>query len=1605
MSQQQTVLRVRTNKPSDITVTGNTSASVDETSGAASGYTGTGTVSDPYVGNFGTSGGYIAIKANCPGTMYWNCRLFNTTIGSNYFSLVVKRPDEPFTKIVFNSWSQFNVDYTNILTGDILYFRQRNTPSVSGGTFSIYFLPNEQLTDYSVPTFDFLDLYDDIPITINKSFAEIEDISKRNSDYSVGVKLPGSKKNNRFFEDFFNVDSIGLYFDVLKKVQCNVLIDDESYFTGFMKLNSVSVLNSKVEYDVTLYSNIGDLYGNVGTKLLKDLNFRDVDYYMNHYFTQDNVLSKWRYETLKDPSVVPSNFMYPVVHSGYNYFTSGSFNNVLFTGLTGTSLYTTTLTGSWVDTTTAYAAGADRYRINSPVDGIRDNQLKPAMNVYSLIEMIFNQNGYKIGGSFKKIPWLKLLYMYGYFSDDNTKLSYTTQPPQTFTSDGVELRWTLTSSGSTRTWNVYVVRSGSGVPAFCSDNITGYLTLYDPGPGGGFDDYSFNIAPNTTGYTRTFGVTQFYSSSSASVPISSQPMSYLPGQVNQVVGINEGDYVDFGQVIDKNIKQIDILSSIAKKFNLLFIPDENDALQINVESYDYYIGTGNIYDWTDKLSYDKGFKVQPAQNFVESELVLTDLEDGDQGNKDWKDSKGLVYGYLKQVNPTDFKAQTKNIETTFSPEMIRQWNPNNNPDYPAGAVKIPLGINYAESSQEVGTTVDWIYKGVKTKPKLFFNLGNFNPFLATGTTIGLTGVTTNFFKVSNASGLNASGSLISPVISHTMPMGNPDTNKITNDSICNLFQSEQSSINPNEAIVGYNTYTNNGMYNLFYEGRVGNIFNKETRFIDGYFDLKLSDVKNLRVNDLIKINNQYFTWNSINNFNLTNRELTQVQLVQYNSTPKLFPERYFQYYYCDKPEYVYKFKTNFSAETVYDSLYYWSILYDYFIGALGGAASGYVSSIQLGNTPTIPFLPFYINEISEDTYNNGGLIDWNYDPQRSFFLGQPEDSPSDTIFNQANDVFLINSGQTQARLNVFTSCSGFTSAAAALGVITTGSTAPSPVCFNYYTHFQTNTNTAGIIRDVLINDDFTTYVGGSFRKYNGITYGGITGSTGPNMIKLKYDGSVDPSFTNYGFNQSGDVFTIKKQSTGKLIVAGGFNSYSGNTRLLILRLNVDGTLDTTFNASSIIGFTGGSGGINDIEILSDDSIIAVGGIQISGSTNTSIAKFNSNGGLATGFTRNLVTTGSTIYDVEVYGEQLGGALRGRIVVCGDFTTWGGVSRNKIAILNSDGTLFTTFNPGTGFTGGTISNVEIQSDGKIIVGGIFTSYNGTTGLQGICRLNYDGTLDTTFQTSFTGGTPYTCYRPKYLQTGQILTTFSYFSGGTIYKFIRLNGDGSIDPTFNTGTYDNFNFSTENATAVQEDGTIYFGGTFQTYNGRNAWSIVKLTPDGYFVECPEDAPADLPNETVEPYYNLDNYSVNVSVSKTPFYDTNIPDTSYVLLVNQTTGQQYPIYNRIDELYRYTFNRTNNITVYAITNQGSSPGARRATINLYQTYYTQNEENGDRGIVRELIATAGPNPIFQPPLGPIVFIINKAIPDFVPPGPFNPRAFIYNIEYEVEVTFFNT
>jgi len=920
-----------------------------------------------------------------------------------------------------------------------------------------------------------LDTYASIPIIITRSYAELQDIATKNSDVSINVLLPGTKKNNRFFESFFNVDTQSLFFNATTKVEMDILINDERYFGGYLRLNKVSVLDSKVEYDVSLYSTIGNLFGDIGNNLLKDLNFDDTDYTFNHIFSATTVQETWKYSNFSLNQEQPSPYLYPVVHNGYLY----SGDTVNFTGGTladQTRLFTSTSPiGSF--TTLASFTGTPnnglQYRFNTPYQGLIDNQLKPALSIWNLLQLMFKTQGYSIKSEFFNTPWMKSLYMYGYFNSNTTKFSYNTPIPEVLPLSGVDVIYTnevssteiITCPGGFEydnnkfTLTVYVVKKGTGIPCYCSEDIT---TVFN------FDTYD-DVFPYThSGYTETIiipkntasnaltyqqseiQVCSYYrynnviglNESLSNVVLSSTPtMQYLPSPPNTVIYYVDGVKVEFSQVIDPLIKQIDILASIVKKFNLVLVTNPTKPFEIIIEPFEFYVGTGDIWDWTDKLSFDKGFTVEPALNYIESVLIVSDLEDGDYGNKQFKDQNNRIYGQLNQTNNTTFKSQVKKIETTFSPELIRQWDlPANTPN---GGIKLPLGINYAGSSSSNSSTdgaekTNWNYTGVKTKPKLFFSLGNANLF---NNQVGQIFDYTKPYKsylgwICNSSGTTFYGNEDVPVISHTMPIGMDDKWKINNDTFSLLFNSEQPVYVDNVTNT-YNCYTVNDAYAIFYQNRVNNLFDANTRFINGNFYLKLNEYKKLKANDLIKINDQFFLWNKIDGYNLTNTELTKVELVQINNQTSVYPTRYFKYQYCDQTGVTFCMKTDFTNPNMLYTLFGWSIFYDYSCGIVYGTAqpSGFTSSLLYTVDATNYYVPYTIQEITENEYLYSGYCDWTTDPMMMHIFGI-EKGP----FGSSMPTFWINSGSTYEGYNIFTGCTQFNDTATGYGITVGSST-------------------------------------------------------------------------------------------------------------------------------------------------------------------------------------------------------------------------------------------------------------------------------------------------------------------------------------------------------------------------------------------------------------------------------------------------------------------------------------------------------------------------------------------------------------------------------------
>ena len=159
---------------------------------------------------------------------------------------------------------------------------------------------------------------------------------------------------------------------------------------------------------------------------------------------------------------------------------------------------------------------------------------------------------------------------------------------------------------------------------------------------------------------------------------------------------------------------------------------------------------------------------------------------------------------------------------------------------------------------------------------------------------------------------------------------------------------------------------------------------------------------------------------------------------------------------------------------------------------------------------------------------------------------------------------------------------------------------------------------------------------------------------------------------------------------------------------------------------------------------------------------------------------------------------------GKILVGGYFTTLGGQTRNYLGRLNPDGTLDTGFNPGANSY---VYSLAVQADGKILVGGVFSTLGGQT-RNGIGRLNPDGTLDTAFNPGANGGSVDSL---AVQADGKILVggQFTTLGGQTRNRIGRLNPDGTLDTAFNPGAN-----SSVTSLAVQADGKILVGGAFTT-----------------------------------------------------------------------------------------------------------------------------------------------------------------------------------------------
>jgi uncharacterized delta-60 repeat protein len=375
------------------------------------------------------------------------------------------------------------------------------------------------------------------------------------------------------------------------------------------------------------------------------------------------------------------------------------------------------------------------------------------------------------------------------------------------------------------------------------------------------------------------------------------------------------------------------------------------------------------------------------------------------------------------------------------------------------------------------------------------------------------------------------------------------------------------------------------------------------------------------------------------------------------------------------------------------------------------------------------------------------------------------------------------------------------------------------------TTFDPGTGADDLVSTIALQGN-NVIIGGYFLVVDGATVNGIA--------RLTSSGALDNGF-NSGDGADDAVNAVAMQEDGKVLLGGAFTTLDSVSRNNIGRLRSAGPLDNTFDPGTGVSAGALFSSVRALALQTNGSVVIGGSFtEVDGASHHHIARLDTNGAVDATFNAAVSVAGAGILaGVHAIAVQ----SDGKIVIGGDFTGVNGVARTNIARLNSNGTLDTSFNP-PGGADALVASVAVQSNGKIVLGGFFTTVNGVS-RNYIARLNSDGTLDTGFDPG--SGASDAVYAVRLQEDGKVLVggLFTTMGGAPRAGIARLEGDSVTvepprmqNPVRGAGT-----FSVSVATVSGKTYVLEYNDTLSS----NGWTALPGVPGDGTVKVLQDANA--------------------------------------------------------------------------------------------------------------------------------------------------------------------
>jgi len=509
-----------------------------------------------------------------------------------------------------------------------------------------------------------LDLLQDISTEFTYAIDDITDFGSKNTSFSKTISLSGTAINNQIFGFVFDLGNANFFdntlpnvnynFNASKAAQCKIFIDKVQIFKGTLRILEIVVDNKTIEYQCSVFGELGGFITALGNSRIEDLDFSAYD----HTYNVSNITSSWN-------SITGAGYYYPLIDFGN--VSTGTYG-VLKKDFQVSTFRPALFVKEYID---KIFAGTD-YTYTLDLE-------TPDLNLFNRLIIPHNQKvlssssnvqlkAYPIDQTYSGTA-VELYLQFGTFTlgnftltESNTKFTFTGATSKVVNIDfNVNAEWAIGQNAT-----MSLKKNGTAIASYSMGS----------GFSGNFFQVNFNLTGVTINPTDYFQLHITWSLGSQPYEFNSLSSSGFNMTTTsvEIVPINYGETIKINNVIPKGIFQKDFFLSICKMFNLYVYDDKWDDKKILIKPYiNFYPSVSdNAEDWSNKIDRSKPLSIKPMSELNARYFQYKYKTDNDFYNENY--TKKYSEGYADRIYDTefDFAKDTETTDIIFAPSVLFQ---------------------------------------------------------------------------------------------------------------------------------------------------------------------------------------------------------------------------------------------------------------------------------------------------------------------------------------------------------------------------------------------------------------------------------------------------------------------------------------------------------------------------------------------------------------------------------------------------------------------------------------------------------------------------------------------------------------------------------------------------------------------------------------------------------------------------------------------------------------------------------------------------------------------------------------------------------------------